>query len=325
MVDRAKSPEKTSVDVGQQVNDLRHDDVGPENDASLRALFLLRAAVMALFAGAIALSPSLGEDHRAVGALVAVAVPVNLLAAWRNRRPTGMSLIHPIIDQALAAGVALTIDSLVLPALLVMVSSLALVASVHDLSRAVPVLVSAIVATAAVVVGTQDPTVSIITVVGFAGAAALAVFPASLVHAARRSLAHEHRDLVDNMDAIVWWLEEDADTYGSMSASAARILGFPDVQLQRVTFWLDHVHADDRDRVVRDRARALRTGDAVETDYRIADGAGRQRWLRDVVIPEWTMSTDGLVKVPLDRPGIGIDIDVDRIDNLTVRTSVLHS
>ena len=47
-------------------------------------------------------------------------------------------------------------------------------------------------------------------------------------------------------------------------------------------------------------------------------------WERDVVTPEWTMSADGMVRVPLDRPGLGVDVDADRIDNLTVRTVVLR-
>jgi o-succinylbenzoate synthase len=46
-------------------------------------------------------------------------------------------------------------------------------------------------------------------------------------------------------------------------------------------------------------------------------------WERDVVTPEWTMSATGMVRVPLDRPGLGVDIDLDRIDDLTVRTIAL--
>ncbi len=48
-------------------------------------------------------------------------------------------------------------------------------------------------------------------------------------------------------------------------------------------------------------------------------------WARDIVTPEWTMSADGMVDVPLDRPGLGVDVDVGRIDDLTVRTSVLRA
>jgi o-succinylbenzoate synthase len=42
-------------------------------------------------------------------------------------------------------------------------------------------------------------------------------------------------------------------------------------------------------------------------------------WERDIVKPEWTMDAEGMVHVPLDRPGIGVAVDVDRIDDLTLR------
>lgn len=48
-------------------------------------------------------------------------------------------------------------------------------------------------------------------------------------------------------------------------------------------------------------------------------------WERDVVTPEWTMGRDGMVEVPRDRPGIGVDVDLDRIDDLTVRSETLEA
>jgi O-succinylbenzoate synthase len=47
-------------------------------------------------------------------------------------------------------------------------------------------------------------------------------------------------------------------------------------------------------------------------------------WARDVVTPEWTMDR-GMVRVPLDRPGIGVDVDAARVATLTVRTAELVS
>jgi O-succinylbenzoate synthase len=41
-------------------------------------------------------------------------------------------------------------------------------------------------------------------------------------------------------------------------------------------------------------------------------------WERDIVTPEWTMTADGLVRVPFDRPGLGVTVDRDRLDGLTV-------
>jgi O-succinylbenzoate synthase len=46
-------------------------------------------------------------------------------------------------------------------------------------------------------------------------------------------------------------------------------------------------------------------------------------WERDIVTPEWTMSHDGLVEVPFDTPGIGVTVDTDRVDDLTVRIEEL--
>jgi O-succinylbenzoate synthase len=46
-------------------------------------------------------------------------------------------------------------------------------------------------------------------------------------------------------------------------------------------------------------------------------------WARDVVTPEWTMDAEGRVRVPLDRPGLGVDVNVDRIEDLTVRARTL--
>jgi O-succinylbenzoate synthase len=42
-------------------------------------------------------------------------------------------------------------------------------------------------------------------------------------------------------------------------------------------------------------------------------------WERDIVTPEWTMDAEGMVRVPLDRPGLGVTVDEDRVDGLTVR------
>lgn len=46
-------------------------------------------------------------------------------------------------------------------------------------------------------------------------------------------------------------------------------------------------------------------------------------WEQDIVIPEWTMSPDGFVDVPFGTSGIGVQVDRDRIDNLTARMQTL--
>jgi O-succinylbenzoate synthase len=48
-------------------------------------------------------------------------------------------------------------------------------------------------------------------------------------------------------------------------------------------------------------------------------------WERDIVIPEWTMDAEGMVPVPLSSPGIGVAVDLDRIDDLTVKRDDLRA
>jgi O-succinylbenzoate synthase len=45
-------------------------------------------------------------------------------------------------------------------------------------------------------------------------------------------------------------------------------------------------------------------------------------WHRDIVDPEWTMDAQGWVTVPRDRPGMGVEVDRERVEALTVRREV---
>ena len=46
-------------------------------------------------------------------------------------------------------------------------------------------------------------------------------------------------------------------------------------------------------------------------------------WREDTVTPNWEMSADGSMSVPITRTGLGVTVDVDMIDNHTVRTKTL--
>lgn len=48
-------------------------------------------------------------------------------------------------------------------------------------------------------------------------------------------------------------------------------------------------------------------------------------WARDIVTPEWNMDERGRVAVPLERPGLGVDVDAGRIDDLTVRSTTFRA
>jgi O-succinylbenzoate synthase len=46
-------------------------------------------------------------------------------------------------------------------------------------------------------------------------------------------------------------------------------------------------------------------------------------WAHDIVFPEWTMDANGMVAVPMGKPGIGVEIDRDRIESLMIRRQVI--
>jgi O-succinylbenzoate synthase len=46
-------------------------------------------------------------------------------------------------------------------------------------------------------------------------------------------------------------------------------------------------------------------------------------WVRDVVSPAWTMDAEGMVHVPHQAPGLGVAVDTDFIESLTVQSEVL--
>lgn len=48
-------------------------------------------------------------------------------------------------------------------------------------------------------------------------------------------------------------------------------------------------------------------------------------WSRDIVTPEWTMDGEGMIEVPRDRPGMGVEVDRDKLEERTVRCESLRS
>jgi len=51
--------------------------------------------------------------------------------------------------------------------------------------------------------------------------------------------------------------------------------------------------------------------------------ASGRYWEEDVVRPEWTVEDDSHVRVPLDRPGMGVEVRRERVEELTVREETL--
>lgn len=134
--------------------------------------------------------------------------------------------------------------------------------------------------------GLSGPRPILLALVGFAAAAMLSAVPISLALSRRAALEAEYADLVQNADAVVWWLAEGADSYGSISAAASRILGRPQHELLVVDRWHELVHPEDRAALVTARAETLASATSREVDYRMLDADGQWRWLREALTAE---------------------------------------
>src|SRR5262245_19678462 len=97
--------------------------------------------------------------------------------------------------------------------------------------------------------------------------------------------AHERfRDLVNSVDGIVWEADVPSFEVSFVSQQAERILGYPTAQwLSEPTFWIDHLHPDDRDWAVEYCLRATREHRDHDFEYRMAAADGRVVWMRNLV------------------------------------------
>jgi PAS domain S-box-containing protein len=92
------------------------------------------------------------------------------------------------------------------------------------------------------------------------------------------------RDLVEDIDAIVW--EADATTWQFLyvSPKAEAILGYPSSQwFAEPDFWANHLYPDDREQAVELCRRAVMHCQDHEFEYRIRAADGRVVWIRDHV------------------------------------------
>jgi PAS domain S-box-containing protein len=94
----------------------------------------------------------------------------------------------------------------------------------------------------------------------------------------------QYEALVASVDGIVW--EADAGMYQFLfvSQQAERLLGYPTEQwLREPLFWVNHLHPDDRTRVVETCSSAIRERRNHNFEYRMLADDGRVVWLRNVV------------------------------------------
>jgi PAS domain S-box-containing protein len=109
--------------------------------------------------------------------------------------------------------------------------------------------------------------------------------------------------LLDSVEGIVWEGDPQTFLFTYVSQKAERLLGYPVGQwLSGPTFWLDHLHPEDRDWAFEFCKSMTEAGKFHDFEYRMIAADGRVVWLRDIV------SVDVLDGKPVASHGIIVDV-----------------
>ncbi len=112
------------------------------------------------------------------------------------------------------------------------------------------------------------------------------------------------RDLVQNLDAIVWEANARTWRYTFVSRRAEKMLGYPlQKWLEEPDFWAMIVHPDDRDDVIERRRRAIEQARSMSSEYRVIAADGRTMWVRSLF--DVVRDSNG---VPVQLRGLMLDI-----------------
>jgi len=99
----------------------------------------------------------------------------------------------------------------------------------------------------------------------------------------RRS-QQQYQSLINAVDGIVWEVDPHTLQFSFVSYKTEQLLGYPvERWLTEPSFWVEHIHPDDRDWVVKVCQQATQTKQDQDFEYRMIAADGRTVWLRDMV------------------------------------------
>ncbi len=98
------------------------------------------------------------------------------------------------------------------------------------------------------------------------------------------ALRREYEELVGSVEAIIWKGEAQTLRFTFVSDQAEAILGYPAQRwTEEPSFWIDHIHPEDREWAVSFCRRAVAENEDHDFEYRMLSADGDVVWLRDIV------------------------------------------
>jgi len=117
----------------------------------------------------------------------------------------------------------------------------------------------------------------------------------------------KYKELVQSMDAIIWEADGETYQYTYISPQAKNISGFEPEAWYKHDFWLQHVHPDDRDKVLAYSKSQIEKRESHLNVYRLLTKNDSEVWISDMV----SVNTDSDGKLKLR--GIMTDITSRKI------------
>ncbi len=101
-----------------------------------------------------------------------------------------------------------------------------------------------------------------------------------------REAEETYRTLVEQLPVVVYQdAVDDTSTAIYVSPQYEQMFGYPpEARTADPRFWIDHLHPDDRERVLEESRRTNDTGDPFSVEYRFLGRDGRVVWVRDEAV-----------------------------------------
>jgi PAS domain S-box-containing protein len=109
------------------------------------------------------------------------------------------------------------------------------------------------------------------------------VSSAELVSAEIRKDELRFRQLLATTNIVPWERRSDETRFTYVGEQALDLLGFSIEQWKQPNFWVNHIHADDRDRIVAQYTNVCPFTDHFKCEYRMLTEDGRVIWIEDLV------------------------------------------
>jgi PAS domain S-box-containing protein len=137
------------------------------------------------------------------------------------------------------------------------------------------------------------------------------------------------RDLVEDLDVIVWEADTETRQFTYVSRRAEEMLGYPlERWYEEPGFWESILHPDDREATVRRAREAAAAGAEYESEYRLVAADGHIVWVHNSVSPKTPAGGTPLLRGVMANISRQREADVEReqaLERLTEERTLLRS